>query len=270
LRYHIIILLTFVSIYLCSQTNYVLSDSILPNTKGSERNPLSLVTKLIENKKTDKEKFDMIFTWVTKNIQYDYYTYLAPTGSALPQLDRILKYKAGICMDYAYLMDTLCELAGIRNVSIYGYAKDDLFDVRDSIYMDNHAWNAVKLDNYWYVYDVTWSSGEYKWGYKKFSVRIINWRKKILARVKQKVVTFKSAFKTECDSGEGTCRKVIYTLSRKDRFLLKILSKFKLKKRRVFTKVARPDYYLSNPEVFAITHFPDNPYWSLVATQKKH
>lgn len=268
MRYLIIIFLLLKNITLCSQSTYVLSDSILPNTKGCERNPLALVNKLTANKESDKEKFDMIFTWVTKNIRYDYYSYLAPTGASMPRIDRILKYKAGICIDYAYLMDTLCKLAGLRNITITGYAKDDLFDVNDSIYMDNHAWNAVNLDNYWYVYDVTWSSGEYKWGYKKFSQRIINWRKKILARVKTKVVTFKSSFKTECDSGEGICKKVIYTISKKDKFLLKLLSKFKLKKRRVFAKVARPDYYLSNPETFAITHFADNPYWSLVASQK--
>ncbi len=268
MRYLIVILFLIKSINLCSQTSYALSDSILPNTKGSERNPLALVNKLTANKESDKEKFDMIFTWVTKNISYDYYSYLAPTGSSIPRIDRILKYKAGICLDYAYLMDTLCELAGITNVSISGYAKDDLFDVNDSIYMDNHAWNAVKLDNYWYVYDITWSSGEYKWGYKKFSSRIIKWRKKIVDRRKLRVITFKSRCKSECDSFKKPVKQTIYTLRRIDKFLLKILSKFKLKKRRVFVKVARPDYYLSNPEVFAITHFPDNPIWSLVATQK--
>lgn len=268
MRYLIVILFLTKSINLCSQTSYALSDSILPNTRGSERNPLALVNKLIANKESDKEKFDMIFTWVTKNIRYDYYSYLAPTGSSIPRIDRILKYKAGICIDYAYLMDTLCKLAGIQSMSIYGYAKDDLFDVHDSIYMDNHAWNAVKLDNYWYVYDVTWSSGEYKWGYKKFSKRIIKWREKILARKKSRVITYKAIFKSACDSGENTFTRTLTTLRKIDKLFFKISLKFKLKKQRVFVKVARPDYYLSNPEVFAITHFPDNPYWSLTASQK--
>jgi transglutaminase/protease-like cytokinesis protein 3 len=204
LRYLIVILFLTKSINLCSQTSYALSDSILPNTKGFERNPLALVNKLTAHKETDKEKFDMIFTWVTKNISYDYYSYLAPTGTSIPRIDRILKYKTGICLDYAYLMDTLCELAGIKSISISGYAKDDLFDVNDSIYMDNHAWNGVKLDNYWHVYDVTWSSGEYKWSYKKFSKLIIKWQKKILARRRSSVLTFKPRCKPECDSAKKT------------------------------------------------------------------
>ncbi len=268
MRYLIVILFLTKSINLCSQTSYALSDSILPNTKGFERNPLALVNKLTAHKETDKEKFDMIFTWVTKNISYDYYSYLAPTGTSIPRIDRILKYKTGICLDYAYLMDTLCELAGIKSISISGYAKDDLFDVNDSIYMDNHAWNGVKLDNYWHVYDVTWSSGEYKWSYKKFSKLIIKWQKKILARRRSSVLTFKPRCKPECDSAKKPFKQTVYTLRPIDRFILKLLWKFKLKKRRVFVKVARPDFYLSNPEVFAVTHFPDNPYWSLIATQK--
>src|SRR4051812_35328376 len=47
----------------------------------------------------------------------------------------------------------------IKNVLVPGYAKDHLDDVHDSAFIDNHAWNAVKLDGLWYLYDVTWSTG---------------------------------------------------------------------------------------------------------------
>lgn len=268
MRLLILIFVLLVKLPVFSQEQITLADSILPNTKGNEKTPLKLIDKLIAGKNTEKEKFDAIFTWVTKNIKYNYYAYLAPTGSVRSRVDWILKYKTGICIDYAYLMDTLCQLAGIKNISVYGYAKDNLFDVNDSIYMDNHAWNAVKLNNFWYLYDVTWSSGEYKWSYTKFSERIFDLKKKILLRKKEKTINFKSIYTRECDTTKNMYSKTYYTLSRKNRIILKLLSKFKIKKKRVFTKVTRPDYYLSNPEIFAITHFPDNPYWSLITTQE--
>lgn len=264
----VVIFFFHLSLGLFAQEPIILSDSILPFTKGCEQDPLLLVNKLTKGKDTDKEKFDVIFTWVTKNISYDYYSYLAPTGASMPDIKKILKYKTGICIDYAFLMDTLCELAGIQNVSVYGYAKDDLFDVNDSIYMDNHAWNAVKLNNLWYVYDVTWSSGEYKWEYTKFSKRVIRWENKIYSKSKLTKVEFQLKSEDECLNNNEVLVQTYYHLSSINRFLLKLLRKVKLKTQRIFIKVSRPDFYLSNPEVFAITHFPDNPYWSLTSSKK--
>lgn len=251
-----------------AQELIVLNDS-LPSTKGIERNPTKLVNKLIEGKNTDKEKFDVIFSWVAHNIRYNYYSYLAPTGSAYPRIDKILKHKSGICIDYAYLMDTLCKLAGIKNISIYGYVKDNLFDVNDSIYMDNHAWNAVKLDRYWYVYDVTWSSGQYFWDYTKFSKLLLRLRKKIRARAKEKVIKLKIKWVTECRTYEDSVKFKSLTYSKKDKFFLEIIYKFKLHRKLTFKKLDKLNYYyLTNPEVLSITHFPDNPYWSLSITKE--
>lgn len=262
LRYFTFIFFIAFHLNLPAQQFIALPDTVLPNTHGCERDPVRLVNRLTAGKESDKEKFDAIFTWVAKNIRYDYYAYLAPRGASKPDVHRILKHKAGICLDYAFLMDSLCRLAGIRNVSVYGYAKDDLFDVRDSIFMDNHAWNAVKLDNYWYVYDVTWSSGVYKWKYKRFSQFIVNWRNKLESRVKKKAVVFKTKWRTECDTVSTSFSQEYIDLPLKNKILLRLLSMFKLKKRLVLSPV-QPYFYLTDPEVFAITHFPDNPYWSL-------
>jgi hypothetical protein len=234
----------------------------LPNTKGVRKNAVALATKLIEGRETDKEKFDAIFTWVILNIRYDYGSYLSPSGSQKPNIRRILKRKRGICGDYAALMDTLCKVAGLQNVSVYGYAKDELFDVHDSIYMDNHAWNAVKLDNYWYVYDATWASGEYEWRLRRFSRWIYNWRKKLVAKVKERTYKYR-VISTECRKGGGEYKVKLLSLTKAQYFLLKLLQSFRLRAKIYFVLPDRPVYYLSNPETFAITHFPDNPYWSL-------
>jgi transglutaminase/protease-like cytokinesis protein 3 len=133
------------------------------------KNPGTLARRLTEGKSSEKEKFDAIFAWVATNIRYDFASYFSSGGSGMPRVKMILKYRSGICIDYAHLMDTLCNLSGITNVSVYGYAKDEIFDVNDSLYLDNHAWNAVKLDGLWYVYDVTWASGQPEYRFTKFS-----------------------------------------------------------------------------------------------------
>ncbi len=240
---------------------------ILPNTAGCEHDPVTLVNRLTQGKISQKERFDVIFTWVARNIRYDYATYLSPHGSQLPRIKHILKFKKGICLDYAYLMDSMCTLAGIENMSVYGYAKDDLFDVTDSIFMDNHAWNAVKLDNKWYLYDVTWASGHYSRELRTISRWIVNWQDRIIRKRINKTITYRKPLFTECDTIKSY-KQTFETLPRRYKILLNILQLLPLHAKLHFNKVVHPEFYLANPETFAITHFPDNPYWSLTDDYK--
>jgi hypothetical protein len=243
-----------------AQDTIALPDSILPNTRGCERNLMKLATKLTESKENEKEKFDAIFTWVLKNIGYDYRHSFSPPGSPLPKIKKLLRKKRATDVGYAYLMDTLCHLAGIKSVMVSGYVKDFIFDVNDSLYMDNHTWNAVKLDNYWYVYDVSYSSRTYGWKLTKFSQRVYNYRKKIREKKKSKKFAFKR-YKGMCYKAPDSI--TISYLPFKYRLLLKLLRPIPLRGHLYFSKSLGKDFYLANPGVFAITHFPDNFYWSL-------
>lgn len=236
----------------------------LPSTKGVERNPQSLVNKLTENAKTEKESFDLIFTWVVKNIRYDTRAYFSTSGTKTPNIDRVLRRKKGICLDYAYLMDTLCKLAGIQNVTVTGYYKDELFDVNDSIYADNHAWNAVKLNHRWYLYDATMCSGYYSKELRRPSAFVVKWEKKLSQKTKQKTKTYKTKRITECDKVKNKYKVNYEQIPFLNRVILKILYLKKLRFKLVNYKLTNLKFYLTEPEVFAITHHPDNPYWSLL------
>jgi transglutaminase/protease-like cytokinesis protein 3 len=49
----------------------------------------------------------------------------------------------------------MCSIAGIESVFINGHGRTyNLTDARP-----NHAWNAVRLNDKWYLCDVTWASG---------------------------------------------------------------------------------------------------------------
>lgn len=233
------------------------------------KNPATLAARLTAGKSSDKEKFDAIFAWVASNIRYNFAAYFSSGGSGMPRVNRILKYRSGICLDYAHLMDTLCKLSGITNVSVYGYAKDEIFDVNDSLYLDNHAWNAVKLDGLWYVYDVTWASGQPEYRFTKFSNFIYNLYLKYPPKYRtKKILVQRMFFFSYCDDPNQLRAPDTITYYKQkfwNKELLKLLQRFKPKVKKYSTQKLDTSFYLCNPETFAVTHFPDDPIWSLVA-----
>lgn len=258
----ILLLLKFSFVY--SQDKLNLTGYDLPNTRREEGNPQLLASKLIEGKNTEKEKFDAIFVWVAKNIHYNHGAYMSPKGHTLQSTKFTLKHKLGVCIDYAKLMDTLCFFAGITNVTVLGYTKDFYFDVNDSLYIDNHAWNAVKLDNRWYLYDVTWSGGTYELKVGKWGERIIKWRKKLAGKIKQKTIHIKYKGLKGCPNTERSAYKKVYSTTFWLRLKIKIANRLKVRFKPTLIKEPYPPFYLSNPEVFSSLHIPTIPYWSLV------
>lgn len=240
-------------------------------SRAISRHPQRLAKHLTEGKESEKARFDAIFAWVASNIRYDFNAYFSSGGAGTPRVNRILKYRKGICLDYAYLMDTLCRLAGITNVTVPGYAKDEIFDVQDSLYLDDHAWNAVKLDGLWYVYDVTWASGRPEYHFTRFSRFIDQLRKRYPPRYKiKRIVVERKLFLSYCDE-EGIVRPPDTITYYKQRFwnrkLISLLRKFKLRVERYTTQRIDTAFYLCDPETFAVTHFPDDPMWGLVASR---
>ncbi len=143
--------------------------------KSLDNLPL-LVYDLTSRLDTDVEKFRAIYKWVCGNIKSD-----------IPQSDlvirrrkkhkndpseflewnnqykkttfkRLLKDKKTMCTGYAYLIKTMCILANIEAEIINGYGRTAISNVK-SLDMVNHSWNAVKLNDQWYLCDATWSSG---------------------------------------------------------------------------------------------------------------
>lgn len=243
-----------------------------PKNTRRIHNPEQLVNTITKGKSSEKEKFDAIFNWVVQNIDYDYFTYYFATGSYPMSVKQILKHKKALCINYAFLMDTLCSLADIKNVTITGYAKDELFDVHDSVYVDNHAWNAVNLDGLWYVYDVTYSSGQAYYRLTKLSQAINYVIYHIAIGTKQVVMKPKRRFPHmgECiaigDSLEDKpLMKTVVTI--KHKLLLRLLTLIRPHYVRDFKKGFRGEYYLTQPELFAIEHIPNNPAWALMPTR---
>ncbi|WP_439150877.1 transglutaminase domain-containing protein [Winogradskyella sp.] len=152
-------------------------DNIVKLHEGNELNNLPLLAhKLTSKLPTGVEKFRAIYLWVCLNINGDAYQHNKVSrkrkkfkNDSLGYIawnedfkkiafKKLLKYKTIMCTGYAYLIKELCFIADIECEIIDGYARSFETNV-EALKSINHSWNAVKLNNKWYLCDATWSSG---------------------------------------------------------------------------------------------------------------
>lgn len=135
-----------------------------------------LVHKLTSQLPTEAEKFRAIYRWVCGNVANDYRLYernmrkrtrfqndsikLTSWNNQFRKISfkTLLKNQKTICTGYAYLVKEMSRLANINCQVVNGYAKTSTINV-DKIVMPNHSWNAVELNDKWYLCDPTWASG---------------------------------------------------------------------------------------------------------------
>lgn len=166
--------------------NFEKADHIALLNKGKDVGNLYLLTNsLVKDLKTDVEKFRAIYKWVSDNIENDYDSNKivdkkrAKIGSdslkfyewnrefSQKVFRKIVSDKKTVCTGYAYLIKKMSELAGITCEIIDGYARSTDSNIKKQT-LPNHSWNAVKLNDKWYLCDATWSSGYYFINLKKF------------------------------------------------------------------------------------------------------
>ncbi|HEY5745175.1 MAG TPA: transglutaminase domain-containing protein, partial [Chryseolinea sp.] len=143
-----------------------------------------LAILLTKDLSTDVEKFRAIFKWITENISYDIPSYIEYVrmekklrykkkrlarwrGKFHNTITRrIIQKKTAICYGYASLLTTMCNSAGIPCTIVDGYARDQTSSIGSGSV--NHAWNAVKLKDRWFLCDPTWASGTVDMKQKQF------------------------------------------------------------------------------------------------------
>lgn len=169
----------FISSYGICQTaplDFALIDSRVKEVQSCS--PDTLAQNLTAPYVTDIEKVRSIFKWITENIAYDtkgYYnlnniynglfqplSFLDSTTVYKNYNDNIVKKvlteKVAICDGYSRLFKTLCDYANIKSEIVTGYIRwysDPIGEQTKRI----HAWNAVQIDDRWYLLDATWASG---------------------------------------------------------------------------------------------------------------
>jgi len=168
-----------------ANSDFKKADSIAqlyPNHSLSNLNDLAY--KLTNPLATDVEKFRAIYTWTCLNIENDYELYVKNKSKreklkdlkALSEwndhlnsivFETLLKKHRTVCTGYAYLVKELASFAELSCEIINGYGRTAQANIGGPGFV-NHSWNAIKLNNKWYLCDATWSSGVIDTQEKKF------------------------------------------------------------------------------------------------------
>lgn len=116
-----------------------------------------LVRELTRELKEDQDKARVIYAWIAYHIDYDWYKYEKILEDRfLKQGKDIFKTRLGVCGDIAELYQRMAHLAGLKCEVVIGYAGRKLS--KKTLEDSRHAWNAVEIDNKWYLVDATWGS----------------------------------------------------------------------------------------------------------------
>jgi hypothetical protein len=115
-----------------------------------------LTIKITKPFKNNTDKTRAIFDWIADNIEYDYKDYEDNTiTNKQVQPDVVFQKRKGVCEGYSNLFRYMLDYCDIENEVIRGYGRNNLKTI--FVNKPNHAWNSVKLNGKWYLFDVTWA-----------------------------------------------------------------------------------------------------------------
>ena len=146
---------------LLENTKYIGLDSYVRRCPNSiEKDPDQLVSYLEKMVDTDLEKARALYVWLADNIIYDAKSINKNKFGDNTALG-VLKSKKAVCEGYAKLFEYLGQKMDLDILLVGGYCKSDLtedsWDFTDED--PDHAWNVIKINGEWRVFDATWGAG---------------------------------------------------------------------------------------------------------------
>ena len=151
------LVLNLTSILGFSPTPHKRVDALALSTNGAAEftNIEDLVQYGRKNGLNEAESLRFYFVWIARNIHYDADELKAEKRDAAKQEpEAVFRQRKAICRGYADLLTVICQKAGIPCRSVAGYTNSGEQAGRD----DLHAWNAIEVNQNWYLFDVTWAS----------------------------------------------------------------------------------------------------------------
>jgi transglutaminase-like putative cysteine protease len=155
------------SIVLGQKCTAVLKDEFAPFIRPNQYvnyenaiNTMNTAASILTDSMSVLEKVDKIYNYVIKNLTYDYEKMLVVTGEYLPDLDKVLKERKGICFDYAALMASMLRSQNIPTKLVVGYT-GSAYHAWISTYTEKSGWveGVIFFDGTtWKLMDPTFAS----------------------------------------------------------------------------------------------------------------
>ena len=129
-----------------------------PKKDNSELKDLINYLKNKTNNLYIVEKAYVVFYWMAENIIYDKKS-LKSEKNTDSSPEGIYKHGKTVCSGYSKLFAHIANMIGVETEYIKGYAKGYEYIPGKVIPQTNHEWNAIKINNNYYLLDSTWGSG---------------------------------------------------------------------------------------------------------------
>ncbi|MFM2388350.1 MAG: hypothetical protein RL660_3107 [Bacteroidota bacterium] len=143
---------------------------VLSVPSSATRNVADLGYALEQGTKSDLDKVNAIFTWVTANMKGETKTTIKRKDGFSP--NAILKRRVATPFEYCILVEALCKEMNLKSAIISGYKRDWKFDTGDTLYSALYYWNAVSIGGEWHFMDCYLGSGSIV-PYKTFMQRLL-------------------------------------------------------------------------------------------------
>jgi hypothetical protein len=143
---------TLLTVYNQSEETRYTSASMYVDSESPEIVELS--STLAPEDLSPRKKLENIYTWITKNVAYDYDAFLADDIKTV-KASQVLANKKGLCGDFAFLFAALARSSGLPAKVVYGYGCPSKTNNQWRL----HAWNEVLVDGEWLHIDCSWDAG---------------------------------------------------------------------------------------------------------------
>ena len=122
---------------------------------ASQQTSIEQVSRYIASKETDPfQRVKAMHDYVVDRLKYDHDRLRRNDLTAESQRPEVVfSSKLAVCAGYAKLLVEMGKYTGDEIVYVVGDTRDDAGNPSDV----GHAWNAVKIEGYWYHMDATWN-----------------------------------------------------------------------------------------------------------------
>ena len=106
-------------------------------------------------------KVEAVYNWVVTNLAYDYEKAGTVQSGYLPDVDKVLQEKKGICFDYASLMAAMLRSQGVPVKLVIGYTSTGEYHAWINVWSEESGWidSVIYFDGkVWKLMDPTFAS----------------------------------------------------------------------------------------------------------------
>ncbi len=155
----LILLLSCLNIYPQDDNFDVIIKTLKHISSEDQSSTESLSRYIRENFSSKTDRLKAVYYWTATQI--DYATEQRTTSqyftSTEQLISRTMKSKRAVCHGFSEVFNELAIQLGFESYVVLGYTNQNPGSIRRA----GHAWNAVRLDEDWYLFDPTWGAGHF-------------------------------------------------------------------------------------------------------------